>query len=122
MKCDPDLLHFMPSAFLCVFVVFLTVSQKADIFISFLGLARRPPRGGLRGVFFALQDASLHFVSIANLTAESRSRRGERNYVIVAMYVATGTQVGLADDYVRELAVRLDGHFIVSGSSLGQNQ
>ena len=29
---------------------------------------------------------------------------------------------GLADDYVRELAVRLDGHFIVSGAPLGQNQ
>lgn len=29
---------------------------------------------------------------------------------------------GFADDYVRELAVRLDGHFIVSGSPLGQNQ
>ena len=45
-------------------VVSLTVSQKADIFISFFGLARRPPGGGLRGAFFALLDASLHFASI----------------------------------------------------------
>ena len=29
---------------------------------------------------------------------------------------------GFADDCARELAVRLDGHFIVSGSPLAQNQ
>ena len=67
VRCDLDLLHFISSAFLCVFVVSLTVSQKADIFISFFGLARRPPGGGLRGAFFALLDASLHFASIAPL-------------------------------------------------------
>ena len=60
VRCDLDLLHFMSSAFLCGFVVSFTVSQKADIFISFFGLARRPPGGGLRGAFFALLDASLH--------------------------------------------------------------
>ena len=64
VRCDLDLLHFMPSAFLCFVVVSLTVSQKADIFISFLGLARRPPGGGLRGAFFALLDASSYFASI----------------------------------------------------------
>ena len=65
VRYDLDLLLFMPSAFLCFVVVSLTVSQKADIFISFFWLARRPPGGGLRGAFFALLDASLHFASIA---------------------------------------------------------
>lgn len=54
VRCDLDLLHFMSSAFLCVFVVSLTVSQKADIFISFFGLARRPPGGRVKGSLLCL--------------------------------------------------------------------
>ena len=39
-------------------------------------------------------DVSLASAASSNLTAESRSRRGKRNYVIVPMYIATGTQDG----------------------------
>ena len=75
----------MPSAFLCVFVVSLTVSQKADIFISFFGLARRPPGGGLRGAFFALLDASLHFASIVQLSDHAKKHFAVEDYICIML-------------------------------------
>ncbi len=61
VRCDLDLLHFMPSAFLCFVVVSLTVSQKADIFISFFGLARRPPGGRVAGSLLCLTGCVITF-------------------------------------------------------------
>ena len=85
VRCDLDLLHFMPSAFLCFVVVSLTVSQKADIFISFFGLARRPPGGGLRGAFFALLDASLHFASIVQLSDHAKKHFAVEDYSCIML-------------------------------------
>ena len=65
VRCDLDLLHFMSSAFLCGFVVSFTVSQKADIFISFFGLARRPPGGAPRAFLRALFLDPLYCVKSA---------------------------------------------------------